>query len=437
MSGRATARVRRYLPSAHPVSWWMLVITTGAILINAIDRIILPTVLPGVIKDFNLNATSGGLLISLSFVGTIIGGVILGALGDSFGKGPRRAWMWAATVGVVVIAAIGTAFSRTLGQLQALRVLMGIGTGSMEPVNVAMVSEWWQKENRGFAVGAHHTGFPFGQFLGPLLIGVILAAASWREAFLFLPLIAVPIVILQAIFARRRNLQRVNEWIEEHDMTPSVTEDEIQAQGWQNPFGRFKEALFSDRNVALGIFANFLFLWTETGVISFLTLQLTKSVGLSLAVAATISGASGLTGWIGQVGWGTVSDYRGRKFSLGILAIGGTIAILAMIFIQSIATAWIILIGWGLVRNSPYPVLYAAVVDTVPDAASAGLGQMVGLGLGASGILAPLVQGYLVDNFGFTVHYLVLAGICLLTLIPISLLHQDGNQEADEVRTES
>ncbi len=437
MSGRATTRVRRYLPSAHPVSWWMLVITTGAILINAIDRIILPTVLPGVIKDFNLNATSGGLLISLSFVGTIIGGVILGALGDSFGKGPRRAWMWAATVGVVVIAAIGTAFSRTLGQLQALRVLMGIGTGSMEPVNVAMVSEWWQKENRGFAVGAHHTGFPFGQFLGPLLIGVILAAASWREAFLFLPLIAVPIVILQAIFARRRNLQRVNEWIEEHDMTPSVTEDEIQAQGWQNPFGRFKEALFSDRNVALGIFANFLFLWTETGVISFLTLQLTKSVGLSLAVAATISGASGLTGWIGQVGWGTVSDYRGRKFSLGILAIGGTIAILAMIFIQSIATAWIILIGWGLVRNSPYPVLYAAVVDTVPDAASAGLGQMVGLGLGASGILAPLVQGYLVDNFGFTVHYLVLAGICLLTLIPISLLHQDGNQEADEVRTES
>ncbi len=37
---------------------------------------------------------------------------------------------------------------------------MGVGTGGMEPVNVAMVGEWWQRENRGFAVGVHHTGFP-------------------------------------------------------------------------------------------------------------------------------------------------------------------------------------------------------------------------------------------------------------------------------------
>lgn len=95
-----------------------------------------------------------------------------------------------------------------------------------------------------------------------------------------------------------------------------------------------------------------------------------------------------------------------------------------MIFIMSSALAWIILIGWGLVRNSPYPVLYAAVMDTVPNASSSGLGLMIGLGLGASGILAPTVQGYLIDNFGFTVHYVVLAGICLLTLIPIALMRQ-------------
>jgi fucose permease len=109
---------------------------------------------------------------------------------------------------------------------------------------------------------------------------------------------------------------------------------------------------------------------------------------------------------------------------LYILAIAGAVALLAMIFIKSSALAWIILIGWGLVRNSPYPVLYAAVIDTVPDAASSGLGLMIGIGLGASGIFAPTVQGYSIDNFGFVVHYVVLAGICLLTLIPIALLHQ-------------
>src|SRR5215211_1420084 len=268
MAGQAIRGVRRYTPRAHPVSWIMLVITTLAIVVNSIDRIILPTVLPGIISEFDLSATEGGFLVSLSFVGTTIGAIVLGTLGDSFGKGPRRAWMWAVTVGVVIVAAIGTALSTTLNQLRALRVLMGIGTGSMEPVNVTMVGEWWQKEDRGFAVGTHHTGFPIGQFVGPLLIGALVAVASWREAFLFIPLIAIPIVILQIIVARRRNLERVNAWIEEHRMSPSVTVDEIETRRWENPFGRFKEALFSDRNVALGVMANFLFLWTETGVIS-------------------------------------------------------------------------------------------------------------------------------------------------------------------------
>jgi MFS family permease len=91
MAGQAIRRFKRYTPRAYPVSWVMLVITTGAIMINSIDRVILPTVLPGILSDFNLTATEGGFLVSLSFVGTTIGAIILGTLGDSLGKGPRRA----------------------------------------------------------------------------------------------------------------------------------------------------------------------------------------------------------------------------------------------------------------------------------------------------------------------------------------------------------
>jgi MFS family permease len=93
MAGRVIRGIRRYTPRAHPISWIMLVVTLGAIVINSIDRIILPTVLPGILDDFNLNATEGGFLVSLSFIGTTIGAIALGTLGDSFGKGPRRAWM--------------------------------------------------------------------------------------------------------------------------------------------------------------------------------------------------------------------------------------------------------------------------------------------------------------------------------------------------------
>ncbi|MDQ3658332.1 MAG: MFS transporter [Actinomycetota bacterium] len=195
-----------------------------------------------------------------------------------------------------MISAIATAFSQTVGQLQILRVIMGVGTGGMEPVNVAMVGEWWQKEDRGFAVGTHHTGFPIGQFVGPLLIGVVLAAATWRETFLFIPLIAVPIVVLQIILARRENLRRVNVWILDHGMTPSVEERELDEERQERPLATAIRAMrlaLSERNVRYSVVANFMFLWAEAGVVSFLTLQLTREVGLSLAAAAAVSGASG------------------------------------------------------------------------------------------------------------------------------------------------
>lgn len=417
----------RILPRAHWVSWTMLVVTFGAILITAIDRTILPTVLPAILQEFHLSPSAGGWLVGLSYVGTLIGGVLVGAIGDAFGKGPRRAWIWLVTVAIVVASAVATAVTRTLGLLQTLRVTMGIGTGSMEPVNVAMIGDWWQKEDRGFAVGAHHTGFPAGQFVGPVLMGAIIAASSWRGTFLFIPLLAIPIVIAQIVLARRRNLIKVDRWIDDHGMTPSARADE--ATGWQNPLARIRDAVRMDRNVTLAMIMNFLFLWTETAVTSFLTLQLTRDVGVTLATAAVVSGASGLTGWIGQIVWGAISDHVGRKIPLLIVTIGDAIALALMIEIHSLTMAWILLLAWGLVRNAPYPVLYASVIDVVPEAASTGLGLMVGVGLGASGIVAAPVAGWIVQHYGFTWHYLALVLVCLVSLIPILMLHDPVRAE--------
>ena len=241
----------------------MLLITTLAILVTSIDRVILPRVLPAIIEEFGISNTTAGLLNSLNFIGISIGAILLGALGDSLGKGPRRAWTWGIAVLITIVAAIGTAFSRTVGGLAFWRVFMGAGTGGMEPVNVAMISEWWQKENRGFAVGTHHTGFPIGQFVGPVLIGAVLAIATWREAFLLIPLIAIPIVILQIIISRRGNLVRVNDWIRENNMTPSVEESEVGAGLEQSPVTTLRIAL-SSRNVRLAIAMAFCFLFATS-----------------------------------------------------------------------------------------------------------------------------------------------------------------------------
>ena len=137
------ARRRRYVPRGHPVSWMMLQVSTLAILITSVDRVILPTLLPAILTEFNLTETQGGFLNSLSFAGTFVGAIVLGVLGDSLGRGSRRAWTWMGTVLVTIIGSVGTFFTNTLGGLQLWRVVAGVGTGGMKPVNVAMVGEWW------------------------------------------------------------------------------------------------------------------------------------------------------------------------------------------------------------------------------------------------------------------------------------------------------
>ncbi|WP_213989198.1 MFS transporter [Sodalis sp. dw_96] len=415
---------RRFFPKAHPLSWWMLVITTLAILMNSIDRIILPTLLPAIMKDFNLTEIQVGWLNSLSFIGTLSGAVIFGIFSDFVGTGHKRCYSWTVAVIVEVVSGVATAFCKTLGSFQALRIFMGMGTGGSEPINVALLGEWWQKENRGFAIGVHHTGFPLGQFIGPVLIAGILAFGTWRQAFLFIPLIGLSIVFIQYFVGTKKNHQKVMKWIAENKLTlPIEPVTEVKRDDFRTALGKSLSCL-KNRNCLLAISLIFGFTWAEMGIANFLTLQLTREVGLPLSTAAIISGASGLTGWIGQILWGSYSDVKGRKSSLGIIIFGWMIATALCMYIHSAAFGWAILIFWGLFRNSPYPVAYALLIDSAPKAAASSMGLMIGLAVGISGILVAPVTGWIIRDYGFNVHYMIIVGVLILSCLPLYLIKE-------------
>lgn len=415
---------RSILPKAHPISWWMLLITTLAILMNSIDRLILPTLMPAIMKEFNIDTIQAGFLNSLSFVGTFLGALILGFFSDYVGAGYKRCYSWVVAISIEIVAGVASAFCKTLGAFQALRVFMGIGSGGSEPINVALIGEWWQKENRGFAIGVHHTGFPLGQFVGPVLIGAIIAiTASWRDVFLFIPLLGIPIIVIQLVIATKKREKQVHTWIEENGLTvpidntpkPKVTFSDTLTQGI---------SCLKNRNCLMAILLCFGFIWAEMGIATFITVHLTEEVGLDLATAAVISGASGLTGWVGQIFWGHYSDVKGRKVCLGVIIIGWIAATIACNFIVSVTTGWIILIAWGLFRNSPYPVIYALLIDSAPNTAASGMGLMIGIAVGSAGFLVAPTAGWIIANYGFTIHYVVITIALLLACIPLLLMKE-------------
>ena len=405
------------VPRAPAISWWMLLLTTVAILMTSVDHQILPAVLPQISQQYGLDAQQAGLINSVYFAGLVAGGVIFGYLSDRIGTGYRRSWTWNVAM---LLAVIGGALTFGLaGSFIAfllLRIPMGISRGGSEPVNVAIVAEWWPKEHRGFAVGVHHTGFPIGQFLAGALIAIVLGSAHWSAAFLVIPMLGIPIIIGQAFLGRKKHQATVYRKMEEMEQTPPLPELSTRSGG--SFWAPVKEAL-KHKNVRWAVVLCFLFLWGEAGVVTFLTTQF-RGFGMGVSDAILVSGASGLTGWIGQVVWGSLSDRLGRKFAIGFLIVGWAGSLLAMIFIHDLTSAWIILLVWGLFRNAPFPVVYALLVDSVPRAAGTALGIMIGVALGVSGIFASAVSGIVITQLGFTWHYIVLAIICLLAFIPLS-----------------
>jgi MFS family permease len=412
---------KSWVPRAHAMSWWTLVVTTGAILMTSIDGGILPAVLPSISAEFNLNAKQGGLINSFFFGALVAGGIIFGLIADRIGTGYRRTWTWNIAMLLAILGGLLTfGLTTSFALLLIWRIPMGLSRGGSEPVNVALVSEWWPKEHRGFALGVHHTGFPLGQFATGALIAVILGTAGWREAFLLIPLLGIIIIVLQSFIGTRKNQMKVYEWIDENHLTRPLPELSTRLSG--GLMAPVKEALKS-RNVRWSVVLVFLFLWGEAGAVTFLTTQFVQN-GMSVGQAALIAGASGLTGWIGQVVWGTVSDHVGRKFSIAFLLVGWAIALLAMIFIAGATSAWLVLLFWGLFRNAPFPVVYALLIDSVPKAAGTAMGIMIGIALGVSGVFASLVAGAIIDAYGFTTHYIVLAAIVLLGFLPLSRIRE-------------
>ena len=101
-------------------------------------------------------------------------------------------------------------------------------------------------------------------------------------------------------------------------------------------------------------------------------------------------------------------------------------------FINTEMSAWMILIFWGLFRNSPFPVMYALLIDSLPKSAGSSMGLMIGIALGLSGFFAAPTAGWIIETYGFTAHYVVLAIMLALSYIPLTIIketvHKDGEQ---------
>jgi MFS family permease len=190
-------------PHAGSYKWIALSNTTLGMLMAMTNSSIVLISLPAIFNGIHLDplTPSNALYLLWMLMGyTIVTAVLVvsfGRIGDIFGRVRMYnlgfAVFTAASIGLSVI--FGQGSSAAVG-LIALRAIQGIGGALIMSNSVAILTDAFPENERGFALGINGVAALAGSFIG-LVLGGLLAVVDWHLVFL----VSVPFGIFGTIWA--------------------------------------------------------------------------------------------------------------------------------------------------------------------------------------------------------------------------------------------
>lgn len=175
--------------------WIVLSVTTIGALMASIDSTIVILGLPDMMVKLHADLIEMIWVIMAYILVSTVLLLTFGRVADMFG----RVRMY--NLGFVIFT-IGSAlcgFSGNAMQLIIFRLVQGSGAAMMVVNSVAIITEVFQPNERGKALGINAITFSIGGVAGPILGGLILTLADWRWIFF----INVPVGILGAVWGYR------------------------------------------------------------------------------------------------------------------------------------------------------------------------------------------------------------------------------------------
>jgi MFS family permease len=136
------------------------------------------------IRTFHLSDTDRGLLNSAFFWAYAALQIPAGWVVDRYGV----KWPYALSFLFWCLASAGTALAGTVGQLIALRIVLGVGESVVAPASYRWIRMNFAERQRGLAVGLYMTGTKIGPAIGTPLAAWLILQRDWRAMFVMIGL---------------------------------------------------------------------------------------------------------------------------------------------------------------------------------------------------------------------------------------------------------
>lgn len=371
-----------------------------------LDRWMVAPLFPYMMRELGLNFQQLGNLIGVLAVAWGAWAIASGPISDRIGRKKILVWTMIAFSLLSSFSGLATDFA----SLVLIRGIMGIAEGAFTPASVAATSEASLASRRGFNLGFQMSMFSLlGLGAAPILATQLLRVVpSWHWVFM---VSAVPGLIVAALYAKI---------LRDRPRTATVRANSI-----NRPKVQWR-SIFANRNVVVAIAA---MLCAMSGIFvigAMVPTYLVALLHLSAQSMGFVASALGLGGFIGSFSLSGISDYVGRKVAaIGAFAVA---AVLLFVFARTGADPvklFALLFGISMCSIGLLSLLCGPIAA---EAAPAGLvastvGLISGIGEIFGGGVAPVIAGYVAQNFGLPhVFDFALGGLALGVVVVLALV---------------
>lgn len=361
------------------------------------DRMVIAIALPAIAIEFKLSLTEAGLLVTVLGVSWAIFSLFGGNLSDRIGR--RRVIVPAAVIFSFFTWVSGVAANFV--QMLTVRLCVGAPEGTYMAPSTALIAETWPEERRGFALSFHTSGAAVGTLIATFVGGLIVASLGWRWAFY---LFAIPGIVIALIIWRFTK--------EPPSIVARKEKKELPKISWG--------PVVKNRNIVLINIAMICTLGAWIVFYVFSPIYMENVLKLSVVMTGSLLAITSVTGIVGYVTGGMISDRVGRKPVLLITLF--LLIPLYYLFLYSTnpLTIGILFALMGYFLWAPYALIVAVCpAESVPlylRGTATGIVLFFGEGFAAT---APTIAGAVGDIYGLSAVFVLPSVLMLIGFISI------------------